>query len=91
MTYRGSEAAPAGSIAEDRRGRVVGRFCLSCGSVYPLFIGRHRGKPSFGKDHVAAPCSHEGEAFESGADWWQPAVEVLPAATAETAADTAAS
>lgn len=77
MAYRGSEAAPAGRIPEERRGRVVGRFCLACGSVYPLFIGRHRGKPSFGKDHVSAPCSHEGETFESGADWWQPAVEVL--------------
>lgn len=79
MTYRGSEAAPMGSIPEERRGRKVGRFCLSCGSVYPLFHRRHKGKPAYGKDHVAAPCSHEGEAFGEGADWWQPAVEVLPA------------
>ena len=87
MAYRGSEAAPAGRVAEERRGRVVGRFCLACGSVYPLFTRRHRGKPSFGKDHVAAPCSHEGEAFESGAEWWQPAVEVLPALAAPSSDD----
>ncbi len=80
MVYRGSEAAPAGRVAEERRGRKVGRFCLSCGSVYPLFQLRHRGKPSFGKDHVSSTCAHEGQVFEAGADWWQPAVEVLPPA-----------
>lgn len=86
MTYRGTEAAPVGSVPEERRGRELGRFCLSCGSVYPLFIAHHKGKPSFGKDHVVAPCSHEGESFADGADWWQPAVEVL--AAEETAEET---
>ena len=65
----------------------MGRFCLSCGSVYPLFTRLHRGKPSFGKDHVSAPCTHEGEAFESGAEWWQPAVEVLPPVAEPSAGD----
>jgi hypothetical protein len=87
MTYRGSEAAPASRVAEERRGRVVGRFCLSCGSVYPLFITRHRGKPSFGKDHVASPCSHEGELFATEVGWWEPAVEVLPRPPEEPPAD----
>ena len=34
----------------------------------------------YGRDHIASPCSHEGDAFEEGANWWQPAVEVLPEA-----------
>ncbi len=83
MAYRAMDAAPAESVAEERRGREVGRFCHACGSVYPLFQRRHKGKPSFGKDHVASPCSQEGEAFEMGAAWWEPAVEVLPPPPAE--------
>ncbi len=86
MSYRGPEAAPEGAIPAERRGHVVGRFCLSCGAVYPLHAGRHHGKPIHGKDHISAPCAHEGEAFLAHEDWWQPAVEVLPAAPAAPAA-----
>ncbi len=78
MVYRIPDAAPLSQIAEERRGREVGRFCLVCGSTYPLHRGRHTGKPVYGKDHIAAPCAHEGELFEPGAPWWEPAVEVLP-------------
>lgn len=78
MTYRRPRVAPAGSVAKERRGPVKGRFCHACGSVYSLFSDRHRGKPVYGKDHVASPCSHEGDDFEPGADWWEPAIEVLP-------------
>ncbi len=63
----------------ERRGPVVGRFCKTCGSIYARFAAGHKGKPVYGKDHVAAPCSHEGEPFEPGDDWWEPAVELLPA------------
>lgn len=83
MAYRGPQAAPASRVPEERRGREVGRFCLSCGCIYPLFGRRHRGKPSLGKDHIVAPCSHEGDSFEAGAGWWEPAVEVLPAEPTE--------
>ena len=79
MTYRRLRVAPAGAVEEARRGRVLGRFCRSCGGVFPLHAARHRGKPAYGKDHVAAPCSHEGDEFEDGASWWEPAIEVLPA------------
>lgn len=89
--YRAPNVAPLGLLAEARRGPVKGRFCKSCGSVYALYSPRHKGKPMFGKDHVAAPCTHEGERFEAGADWWEPAVEVLPAPAAEeSAGETAA-
>ena len=80
MAYRTPRAAPESTLPEDRRGAVVGRFCKSCGSIYPRFAGRHRGKPTYGKDHVASPCSHEGEEFLPGEAWWEAAVEVLPAA-----------
>jgi hypothetical protein len=33
-----------------------------------------------GRDHIASPCPHEGDRFADGADWWEPAVEVLPPA-----------
>ncbi len=79
MSYKTSMPAPASRVPEERRGRRVGTFCLDCGSVYPLHRAVHRGKPVYGRDHVAAPCSHEGEPFEPGASWWQPAVDVLPA------------
>jgi hypothetical protein len=79
MAYRGPEAAPESSMAPDRRGCVVGRFCKGCGAVYSLHAARHVGKPIHGKDHISAPCSYEGEAFTEGASWWEPAVEVLPA------------
>lgn len=80
--YRAPRAAPQSQIPEDRRGRVVGRFCHSCGSVYSLFAEKHVGKPVHGKDHISAPCSEEGKVFAAGAPWWEPAVEVLPAASA---------
>ena len=79
MAYRGPEAAPLSSIPAERRGRVLGRFCRVCGSVYPLWSAAHKGKPIHGKDHVSSPCAQEGEAFVDGASWWEPAVEVLPA------------
>jgi hypothetical protein len=76
--YRVPEAAPASRIAAERRGPVVGRFCRACGNVYPKFRASHSGKPLYGKDHVASPCSHEGDEFGHGEDWWEAAVEVLP-------------
>ena len=76
--YRELEAAPRSRLAAERRGRVVGRFCHACGNFYPEQRAHHAGKPIYGKDHVASPCSHEGDAFAPGEDWWEPAVEVLP-------------
>jgi hypothetical protein len=78
MVYRHPEAAPLSQIPEARRGTVMGRFCLVCASIFPLHRGRHSGKPMYGKDHIAAPCAHEGEELKPGAPWWEPAVEVLP-------------
>ena len=78
MTYRIRPPAPVSGIAEEKRGPVVGRFCRSCRYVYPLYAARHKGKPAYGKDHVASTCAHEGELFSAGADWWEPAVEALP-------------
>ena len=74
-------AAPEGRIPLERRGAVVGRFCLDCGNVYPTSRGKHSGRPLHGRDHVAAPCLHEGDVFAAGEEWWQPAVEVLPPPT----------
>ena len=71
-------SAPESALAPERRGRVLGRFCRGCRSVYPLFAARHAGKPSFGRDHVGSPCAYEGVEFSAGASWWEPAVEVLP-------------
>jgi len=78
MVYRHPEAAPLSQIPEARRGRTIGRFCLVCAAIFPLHRSRHTGKPIYGKDHIATPCAHEGEEFEPGASWWEPAVEVLP-------------
>jgi len=78
MVYRTSMPAPASRVAEERRGHQLGIFCLECGSVFSLHKARHSGKPVYGKDHISSPCSHEGEEFEPGASWWEPAVEVLP-------------
>ncbi len=78
MVYRVPRLAPRSHIPEERRGRVAGCFCLACGSVYSQHAGCHAGKPMYGKDHVAAPCTHEGELFAVGQSWWEPAVEVLP-------------
>jgi hypothetical protein len=74
--------APASSLAAERRGRVVARFCHGCASFYPLFAKLHAGKPSFGKDHVSSTCGNEGREFVEGATWWEPGVEVLPASVA---------
>ena len=71
--------APLSSLPAERRGVAVGRFCRECSSFYPLHAGLHKGKPSFGRDHVSSPCSCEGRAFAEGATWWEPAVAVLPA------------
>ena len=83
MTYRRLRVAPAAAVEEARRGPVKGRFCRACGGVFSLHAASHRGKPVYGKDHVAAPCAHEGDEFEPGADWWEPAIEVLPATAPE--------
>ena len=85
MVYRYPHAAPASQLPEERRGRVIGRFCHVCGAIYPLHRGRHSGKPLYGKDHIASPCAHEGEPFASGEPWWEPAVEVMPEAAAAPA------
>lgn len=79
MVYRNPDAAPASAIPPERRGAVVGSFCKVCYETYPLHRPHHSGKPLHGKDHVASPCAHEGGEFAPGADWWEPAVEVLPA------------
>jgi hypothetical protein len=79
MVYRKLDAAPQSALPEPQRGEMVGRFCRACGEIYPPHRARHRGKPVYGKDHVASPCAHEGDAFAPGADWWEPAVEILPA------------
>ena len=77
MVYRLPRLAPLSRVPEERRGRVSGHFCHACGSVYPQFAARHQGKPAYGKDHVSAPCSHEGQRFDAGESWWEPAIEVL--------------
>lgn len=86
MSYRVPEAAPMNQLPEERRGRVLGTFCLVCGSLYPLHRAKHSGKPVYGRDHIASTCAHEGEAFEHEASWWQPGVEVLPPPPAAPAA-----
>jgi hypothetical protein len=78
MVYRHPEAAPISQIPEARRGQIIGRFCLVCSAIFPLHGARHSGKPLYGKDHISAPCAHEGEELSPGAPWWEPAVEVLP-------------
>ena len=85
MSQHNPAWAPASTLPEERRGGVVGRFCRDCSSFYPLHAGRHKGKPSFGRDHVAAPCREEGRAFDEGATWWEPAVAVLAPAPTATA------
>ena len=82
MVYRVPPAAPASQVPPDRRGRVMGRYCLVCASLYPLHRATHTGRPVYGRDHIASPCTHEGDVFEPGASWWEPGVEVLPAAAA---------
>lgn len=78
MTHRAPHPAPAGRIPEERRGKVVGRFCLACGATFSLHASNHKGKGLYSKDHISSPCSHEGDDFAPGEGWWEPAVEVLP-------------
>lgn len=78
--YRHIPSAPASSLDPARRGQTVGLFCKGCHAIYPSLAPRHTGKPAYGKDHIVAPCSYEGQPFADGADWWEPAVELLPAA-----------
>ena len=78
MVYRAPHAAPASQLPAERRGPVVGRFCLVCASIYPLHRARHTGRPVYGRDHIASPCAHEGDSFDPAESWWEPAVEVLP-------------
>ena len=86
--------APQSAISKELQGRVIGRFCLGCGSVYSQHSARHTGKPMYGKDHISSPCSYEGRKFESNKSWWEPAIEVLSPesdSTAETPADASTS
>ena len=87
MAYRLPRTAPASSIPEERRGPVAGRFCKACGGVYPRYAGHHAGKPMYGKDHVASPCTYEGDEFVAGAPWWEPALQVLPAVAGDASDD----
>lgn len=87
MVYRFPHAAPQSLLPDERRGRAIGRFCKVCGAMYPVHRRMHRGKPMYGRDHIASPCSHEGDVFEEGAAWWEPAVEVLPEAIEKHATD----
>jgi len=79
MVYRVPPAAPASQVPPERRGRAMGIYCLVCASLYPLHRATHTGRPVYGRDHIASPCAHEGEAFAAGESWWEPGVEVLPA------------
>ena len=78
MSYRKLNAAPQSALPEAQRGEWLGRFCRACGEIYPPHRARHRGKPIYGRDHVASPCAHEGDEFQPGVEWWEPAVEILP-------------
>lgn len=75
--FRFSRCSPASSVDPEKRGEVVGRFCRSCGGIYPLYRQRHTGKSIDGRDHISPPCAHEGERFETGDDWFEDAVRVL--------------
>jgi len=90
MAFRKPNIAPMSQVPPQRRGRVVGRFCHACGGVFMRHATVHRGKGLglFTRDHVAAPCTYEGEPFEAGADWWEFAVELLPAPATEEAEET---
>lgn len=90
MVLRLPRAAPASRIPDERRGHLLGRFCHGCNQVFPLQRRQHSGDPIHGRDHVASPCPYEGSAFEPGASWWEPAVEVLPPPPAPAEAETAA-
>jgi hypothetical protein len=85
MVYRVPPAAPESQVPPDRRGRVLGHYCLVCASLYPLHRAAHAGRPVYGRDHIASPCAHEGEVFKAGESWWEPGVEMLPAPAAAAA------
>jgi hypothetical protein len=87
MVFRTSRVAPASRIPAERRGHLIGRYCHGCNQAFPLQRGLHTGDPIFGRDHVASTCPYEGWAFEVGASWWEPAVEVLPPPPAVAAAE----
>jgi hypothetical protein len=89
MVYRVPPAAPQSQVPPERRGMAMGRFCLVCASLYPEHRAAHRGQPVYGRDHIASPCTHEGDLFAPGAAWWEPAVEVLPAPAASAPASPA--
>jgi len=80
--YRHHASAPESRLPAERRGPVVGRFCHACRSIFPALAAAHVGKPAYGRDHVAAPCVHEGRRFEPDEEWWEPAVELLPESSA---------
>jgi hypothetical protein len=82
MVYRVPPAAPESQVPPERRGMVMGRFCLVCATLYPEHRAAHQGQPVYGRDHIASPCTHEGDVFAPGEAWWEWAVEVLPAAAA---------
>jgi hypothetical protein len=82
-------SAPVSAVPVERRGRVVGRYCRVCHSIYPLHAPRHSGRTISGRDHISSTCSQEGLAFAEGATWWEPAVELLPAPSAAPAPATA--
>jgi len=90
MTYRTLALAPASQLPQARRGSTGGRFCHGCGNIYSRYASRHVGKPVYGRDHVSAPCSHEGEPFQAGAGWWEAAVEILPESVEESTAQESA-
>lgn len=79
MVYRVPPAAPESQVPPERRGMVMGRFCHVCATLYPVHRALHQGQPVYGRDHIASPCAHEGDAFADGETWWEWAVEVLPA------------
>jgi hypothetical protein len=85
MVYRVPSVAPQSQVPPERRGPVMGYYCLVCASLYPLHRATHTGRPVYGRDHIASPCAHEGDVFAPGAAWWEPGVEVLPVAPAAAA------
>jgi hypothetical protein len=78
MVYRAPRAAPLSLVPEPRRGHLVGRYCHGCNQVFPLQRRLHSGDPIYGRDHVGSTCAYEGATFEPGAEWWEPAVDMLP-------------
>lgn len=91
MVYRVPPVAPQSQLPPDRRGPVMGHYCLVCASLYPLHRATHTGRPVYGRDHIASPCAHEGDVFAAGAIWWEPGVEVLPVSAASPGASPSAS